>query len=1253
MTEKDPKQEYIFNISDVTEDFLSSSENREKIRASLQKEIAKKYTNATASEQPDLMKQMGALSALLKKLKSGPLSEADLVLLKNEITNNFGRKKDESSGEDIENDTDADTGKHDEGRNGDRFKRPSGESAEQETERFKSQYEIFEAARNVHDVTLPNGEGWYLNNVGGRAPQEKLNYAALFDYFTYKNPDNFRDGSHHLVERQINIQNQIQDFIARLAKSSDAEQEQLRVSAEDFKAFVRMVSALKRFKTRFEKQTLAQKGAAYNAFKTHQADAELYASQKAEAQQRAQEQAEDDGHSTSEDSADPDKNDENTQTDSDSSHSENKNSEAKTEGAESDEKKASPSDSPFDAEKRTDYKERSDSFKEEFEGRSVEDLVAQIDRLQELINTRRKGAALSHADASKGLDGYAPLKLQLGKLKAELARYADKTLNREDYEHIHQIRGAIAQYGMQFRASLSEYKKGEKPEPNPDDPKPKPGPEPEPDPVNPDDPDDPKPKNEAYENSRTGWMEAKRALAASEKEYFAAGNQQKLKEVAQELENSGKLGRLFSKEKREKYVELQGDERVLKLKEDAYRDSKQEYLTALRTVLNERKARGNDEKGFDDYKATIGARFFAKQGDTGYREDKAGRDLRSYHDKEQALNESILPEGKKSLYCKTKDVWAGIPTKYKVGVGAAAVAGSLVLDIVSPTRLLTGVVVGALTNKLVNAGIFSNDKFAERFAKKVEAQRDAYNTVRTSATASISPENFKSMEESIGKEFSAIKVIEKKNETKLEAVKIAKATAVIGTAVLAGSQVETDPVGDLIKGMFTDGTSAPLPASDVSTFEAPPSVTVTELPPIPSEVPAPETVTPDTVESTPSEPAVVDRVTEGTRFVPSTEHILIVPDQYGGTDTLSETVFEAFKAGDINGSSGEMSRTEFLNKMYSSLEALKGNDRILELMSVEGNPPLEGLDLVYKDASYDIQPLIDHMNGVPLDQIEANGRYESYTYTTKVPADGFVVPPEGAGSVLEGIATPEVSPAPAESVVVPPTAEAGTPAAGADSVLEGAATPTIDPAPDVSIAPEGASSVLEGATTSADSVLEGLAAAGGAESVPPSLSMGEITSSQAMLESLGFKQAQIDIITAEANSRHIDGMTPVEDMSVLEAITQREMLTARLDAVAGVSSETGIKLLFNLNPAELVDALNQGTLESLMESSGVKNPGFYTPIIEELHRTGLIGNGSSFANVLENALSSRQIEIMTTILGEEKIKIGTGGLFGNAKTINL
>ena len=839
-----------------------------------------------------------------------------------------------------------------------------------------------------------------------------------------------------------------------------------------------------------------------------------------------------------------------------------------------------------------------------------------------------------------------------------------------------------------------------------------------------------------YEKALSNWKKSKEHLANMTdgfldpatgehvEGYMSGANQAQMKSIAQELENSGALGRFFSRNKREKYTNLKDDQKALEGREERYREAKELYFKSLHTVLNERKARGNEEKGFDDYRATVGSHFFAKQGDAGYREDVAGRDLRSYHDKEQAFNESMLPERKKGILGSIKSKWNEMSDGKKALFAGGIAAGAVALNGLNPTRILTAMIAGTLMRKVLNAGAFSDERFKERFAKKVEEQRGKYDSARITATSNISPENFKAMEENLHKEFTTIDIIKRENENKMAAVSVAKTVAAAGVGFVAGSQVETDVIGNAIKGMFAYDTPAPgmdtgTPLSEAvlpAGMDSGTPLTEAELPPIPNETPPPsaesvaepsltetepeagahsgdaEPVPDAVVEPVPAEPVMESRTITETISAPAPEQYVVIPEQFGGTDTLSETMYENFKAGNLEGLPDGMSRTEFLNKMYASLGELKGNDRILELMSVDGHPPLENFNLVYKDATYDIQPLIDHMNGVPLDQIESGVRESLVTRTVDVPVGGggYVVPPEGAGSVLEGIHTPEVptpsvesavvtpsaessfsspgvggaesviegiptsevAPSPTESVVTTSPTETVSPSGGTDSVLEGVTTPAVDSVSDVPVNSAGASSVLEG-SGGADSVINGVTATGVAESVAATSVMNEVPSSHAMLESLGFNNSQIDTITAEANSRYTDGMTPAEQMTVLENITQRDMLSARLDTVAGVSPEHGMKLMFDMDPNNLAEAISQGTLESVLEAHGVSNPGFYTPIIAELQRTGLLSNGASFAEVLENAMGSRQIEVVTTLLGEDKIRIGAGGLFGNAKTINL
>jgi hypothetical protein len=103
-----------------------------------------------------------------------------------------------------------------------------------------------------------------------------------------------------------------------------------------------------------------------------------------------------------------------------------------------------------------------------------------------------------------------------------------------------------------------------------------------------------------------------------------------------------------------------------------------------------------------------------------------------------------------------------------------------------------------------------------------------------------------------------------------------------------------------------------------------------------------------------------------TEIIPTPQEQLVTVTDAAHSDTLSEAMFAAFKAGKLEGLDG-MSKNDFLNKLWPAVHALDNNPEIMQPMHVASGD----LDLVHADNVYNVQPLIDHMNGMSIADIEA------------------------------------------------------------------------------------------------------------------------------------------------------------------------------------------------------------------------------------------------------------------------------------------
>ena len=351
-----------------------------------------------------------------------------------------------------------------------------------------------------------------------------------------------------------------------------------------------------------------------------------------------------------------------------------------------------------------------------------------------------------------------------------------------------------------------------------------------------------------------------------------------------------------------------------------------------------------------------------------------------------------LAAEKASLTNQERGTFENLFEKVRDGVekhrGKIKVAGYGVLTGVALTGGVAGIVGYLLTKKVValsvtlgasaggaGAGFAYQKFFANQTEKKlgraVDALEKNYNTQTLDDLEKDYYENAK-------------KYATADRNKKRAVIGVAAVGALIGLAVSAEAAECADALEEVIENLTDD-----LPVAAVEETAATVSKEVESVAKIVEEATAVATEEVESVAEIAEEAVgtpVADSAENYAEQAPSTvvaetlpsieaapEQLVVIPEEYGGTDTLSETLYENFKAGNLKGVE-DMSRTEFLNQMNTSIETLRGNEKILELMSVEGHPPLKNLDLVYKGAAYDVQPLIDHMKGMSLEQIESGLR---------------------------------------------------------------------------------------------------------------------------------------------------------------------------------------------------------------------------------------------------------------------------------------
>ena len=730
-------------------------------------------------------------------------------------------------------------------KNGDRFERKETESKGAKLERLKSQYLRFNDWKDQFSVRA-SGSSTYSNFFG-----PLLNYRKIFTYLAHNSEAGWRGLIHQVVDRQLVVEK----MVDALSKKIDIQKKTLGVEKEELDSFVTVCKQLDKLMIRFDKSPRGQIEEAKSIFnRLERVAASFTPPPESEPAPQADDGKEDVGSAPEEDTAgarEEEATDQSGQASESAEDDAASGGEGKTEEDKkgdsskkaeerSDEKAAEAGSSEkVNPKERTQWSERSKEFKEQFTQREVVQLIEQIDRLQAMVNRYREShGGLSHADASKKVEGYVAAKLQLGKLKKELERYTDKDLNEEDYEHFYQKRSNIAQYILRLRRSLrSEEPKPEPgpgptpepdpvppgPEPEPVDPidpgptpEPEPGPvppEPEPGPTPPPGPE-PEPKPEGpktpYEEARTKWKETHEALKVASEAHFSDVNKTHQKHLAEELAKTGGLvGRLFNRSRR-KELKLAQDSEFNK-----YEDAKIAYAKAFQNVTEARKANegsksadGTSAKGFDNYQSTLGARFFATSEDASYRE------ARSFKSKENAFNRELLPEPKQRLLGKVFSSYQKLPYKTKMMVGGAiagafgVASGGVTAAGAGLVRYALGATVGSFVSRGVSSGVLALTE------GRLVRQRALIKNTRGDAITAFNPDQFR-------EQAAGIKKTETDLETKARNNKRLATTAGLGAAFATGRGI-----GEFSSDLFGLGGGVPTGVATPTTPTMPSGIEV-------------------------------------------------------------------------------------------------------------------------------------------------------------------------------------------------------------------------------------------------------------------------------------------------------------------------------------------------------------------------------------------------------------------------------------------
>lgn len=112
--------------------------------------------------------------------------------------------------------------------------------------------------------------------------------------------------------------------------------------------------------------------------------------------------------------------------------------------------------------------------------------------------------------------------------------------------------------------------------------------------------------------------------------------------------------------------------------------------------------------------------------------------------------------------------------------------------------------------------------------------------------------------------------------------------------------------------------------------------------------------------------AQVETSPDVSEMVPNPEQNIAVPEG----STVSEELYRAYKADELTGLPEGMGRSEFLSRMWAALHAVDNNEAIMERMHL----PSSDVDMIQAGDSFNAAPIIEHMNGHSLEEIE-RGQY--------------------------------------------------------------------------------------------------------------------------------------------------------------------------------------------------------------------------------------------------------------------------------------
>lgn len=356
----------------------------------------------------------------------------------------------------------------------------------------------------------------------------------------------------------------------------------------------------------------------------------------------------------------------------------------------------------------------------------------------------------------------------------------------------------------------------------------------------------------------------------------------------------------------------------------------------------------------------------------------------------------------------------------------------------------------------------------------------------------------------------------------------------------------------------------------------------------------------------------------------------------GNIDTVSEAFYEAWKAGNVEGLPEDISSKDFLSKMYSAIHTLDNNEKVMSFMDVKSGD----LDVVQPGDKINIQPLIDHMNGLSVEEIEA--RIDA---APTAPSESLIPPPrpdltEPTAEAPETSLNPPERP---ESLNQTPEIEEVPEAPSPESVPPGEEKMPQAPSPETDAKARWASATDNLATSAADTE---------PTLVSATKTFGEgndeVTAVVPTTEVASFLNAQPAAVQEEWHARVTPEMSGEEQRALGDVIAARTEAIAYIDSALGSKTGHGLSAIGGESALEYRAAIESDTLPSLLNQKGITNAQPYAEIIIAMNEAKLL-TASTLNECLENGFTDNKLQIEENGLGEKMLTVEIKkGIFGLA-----